>query len=127
MIIGLPIVIISIVIPIALISMIITAASKKNKDDISNVEHSIRNIYLYTILIVLILLLIIGSIYAVRVGLDVLLPKKQYNSNSYYSLDSYDKISKNENIVNLFTSISLVLVSIPLFIKHSKLAKETKK
>ena len=117
--IGIAIAIIAVILPIALIAMIIMAASKKNRDDITGVERSIRNVYIYTLLIIFLIAIISCSIYALRIGLDIIIPEE----TTYYN--SYNMINKNEKIVNLFTSISIIIVSVPLFVKHSKLAKES--
>ena len=117
--IGIAIAIAAIILPIALIAMIMMAASKKNKDDITSVEHSIRNVYIYTLLIIFLIAIIACSIFALRIGLDIIMPEE----STYYN--RYDMVNKNERIVNLFTSISIVIVCVPLFIKHSKLAKNS--
>ncbi len=116
--IGISIAIVAIILPVALISMIIMAASKKNRDDIVGVEHSIRNVYIYSILIILLCVIIFCSIYSLRIVLDLIMPEESV----YYS--QYDLISQNEKTVNLFTAISAILVCVPLFVKHSKLAKK---
>ena len=120
--IAIPIIIISIICPITLIAMIITAASKKNRDEIANTEHAIRNIYIYTILIIMLISIIVFSISGLRIGLDLIIPEKR-TSNNY----NYEQRDKNENIVNLITNISIIAVAVPIFLKHNKLAKDLKK
>ena len=88
--------IVSIIFPITLIAMIITAANKKNRDDISSVEHSIRNIYLYTILIIMLIATISCSIYALRIGLDIILPM-------HILIDYVNKVIKSPNFISLDT------------------------
>ena len=60
------IVLISVILPVAFLVMIILAASKKNREDIARAEHSLRNVYIYTLLIILLFTIIFCSIYAFR-------------------------------------------------------------
>ena len=110
-----------IVCPVTLIAMVLTAAGKKNREDIKNTEYSIRNIYLYTILIISLFAIIICSISAIRIGLDIVLPEKSVNN--YYSSN---QVSRNDRIIDFATSISIIIIAIPIFIKHSKLANNLK-
>ena len=116
------IVLISVILPVAFLVMIILAASKKNREDIARAEHSLRNVYIYTLLIILLFTIIFCSIYAFRLGLDLLFPEEETYRYSYsYASPQYQR---NVDLVNLFTQISMVIVAIPLFTKHSKLAKK---
>lgn len=107
--------------PVTLISMVLTAAGKKNRDDTKNTEYSIRNIYVYTILLISLLAMIICSISALRTGLDIILPEK--STHNYYTSQ---QVSRNDGIISFITSLSIVIVAIPVFIKHSRLASELK-
>lgn len=110
-------------VPIAVVILIISAFIRKNKEDKIKFEDIVRNIYIYIILIITLVAIISGVIAAFRVGLDIALPEKYTTTTSYNSLER----ERNENIVELFTTISIVLTSVPIFIYHNKLAKESRK
>ena len=105
--------------PIAILVLIISAIVKRNKEDKGNFEESIRNVYVYIILIVTLVAIIAGVIATFRIGLDVVLPEKTINQSSYSS----EERERNENIIELFTTISLVVSVTPIFIYHNKYFK----
>ena len=105
--------------PIAVLVAIISASVKKSNGAKSTFEHSIRNIYIYLILIVSIIGIILGSIVTLRLGLDLILPEEPL----YSQTDSSIKREKNADIVEFFTVASLFISLIPVFTHHSKLAK----
>ena len=119
---GLLAVLISCIAPIAILVLIISAVVKRSKEDKGNFEESIRNVYVYIILIVTLVAIISGVIATFRIGLDVLLPEKTIYQSSYSS----EQMNKNENIIELFTTISLVISAIPIFIYHNKIAKKSR-
>lgn len=106
--------------PIAVLVLIISAFMKRNKEEKSNFEETIRGIYVYIILIVSLITIISGVITAFRIGLDIALPEK---SQSAYSSEEQDR---NENIIELATTISLVVTATPIFIYHNNLAKKSR-
>lgn len=106
--------------PIAVLVLIISAFMKRNKEDKGNFEETIRGIYVYIILIVALITIISGVITSFRIGLDIVLPEK---SQSSYRSEEQDK---NENIIELATTISLVVTATPIFIYHNKLAKKSR-
>lgn len=108
--------------PIAILVLIISAIVKRNKEDKGNFEESIRNVYVYIILIVTLVAIIAGVIATFRIGLDVVLPEKTINQSSYSS----EARERNENIIELFTTISLVVSVTPIFIYHNKIAKKSR-
>lgn len=108
--------------PIAILVLIISAIVKRNKEDKGNFEESIRNVYVYIILIVTLVAIIAGVIATFRIGLDVVLPEKTINQSSYSS----EERERNENIIELFTTISLVVSVTPIFIYHNKIAKKSR-
>lgn len=110
------------IIPIGIISLIISAVVKKNKESKTSFEDSIRSIYVYIILIITLIAIITGVIATLRIGLDVLLPEESLYQDSY----SNDQQDKNENIIELFTTLSLVISVTPVFTYHNKLAKKIK-
>lgn len=117
--IGLVIGLIAFIAPIAILILIISAFIKRNnKDDKGNFEETIRGMYIYIILIITLVVIISGIISIFKIGLDIILPEE---TQSQYS---YEKQEKNENIINLTTTLSLVVTSIPIFIYHNKLAKK---
>lgn len=119
--IGLVIGLIAFIAPIAILILITSAFIKRNnKDDKGNFEETIRGMYIYIILIITLVVIISGIISIFKIGLDIILPEE---TQSQYS---YEKQEKNENIINLTTTLSLVVTSIPIFIYHNKLAKKIK-
>lgn len=110
------------VVPVAIVILIIQAISKRNKDDKHGFDETIRNVYIYLILIITLVAIITGVITAFRVGLDVALPEKSIGSTTY----NYPEREKNKNIVELCTTLSIVITSIPIFVYHNKLAKKDK-
>ena len=119
--IGLLIGLIAFIAPIAILILIISAFIKRNnKDDKGNFEETIRGMYIYIILIITLVVIISGIISIFKIGLDIILPEE---TQSQYS---YEKQEKNENIINLTTTLSVVVTSIPIFIYHNKLAKKIK-
>lgn len=110
------------VIPIVIVILIISAIVKRNKEDKNNFGEIVRNIYIYIILIVTLVAIISGVIATFKMGLDIILPEKSVYENSYDN----EELEKNENIIELFTTISLVLSTLPVFIYHNKLARKSK-
>ena len=106
--------------PIVVLVLIISAFMKRNKEDKGNFEESIRGIYVYIILIISLITIISGVITSFRIGLDIALPEK---SQSSYSSEEQDR---NENIIELATTISLVVTATPIFIYHNNLAKKSR-
>ena len=106
--------------PIVVLVLIISAFMKRNKEDKGNFEESIRGIYVYIILIISLITIISGVITTFRIGLDIALPEK---SQSAYSSEEQDR---NENIIELATTISLVVTATPIFIYHNNLAKKSR-
>ena len=111
------------VVPVAIVILIIQAISKRNKDDKHGFDETIRNVYIYLILIITLVAIITGVITAFRVGLDVVLPEK---STTSYTTYNYSERERNNNIVELCTTLSIVITSIPIFVYHNKLAKKDK-
>jgi len=110
------------VIPIGIISLIVSAVVKKNKESKTSFEDSIRSIYVYIILIITLIAIIAGVIATLRIGLDVLLPEESLYKDSYNN----NQQERNGNIIELFTTLSLVISVAPVFIYHNKLAKKIK-
>lgn len=107
--------------PIAVVAMIIGAVARKFKtgEDKPRFEETIRAIYVYIILIIALCAIFGGVISTFNYGLEILLPEK--NTSSTYN---YEQRDYNQNMVDLYTSISVVAVSVPIFIYHSKIAKK---
>ena len=110
------------ILPIIIIVLIVVALSKKNKDNKTEFEESVRNVYIYIILISTLIAIVIGIIVIFRVGLDVALPEKTINERA-----NYYELSKNENIVELLTNLTVVIVSVPIFLYYNGIAKKEKK
>ncbi len=111
------------IIPIAVIVLIVQAIVKRNnKEEKKDFEEIVRGIYIYLILIITLVAIITGVITAFRVGLDVALPEQYITTTSYNSQER----EHNENMIDLLTTISIVITSLPIFIYHNKLAKKDK-
>lgn len=109
-------------IPIAIIVLIVQAIVKRNsKEDKKDFEEIIRGIYIYLILIITLVAIIAGVIITFRVGLDVVLPEKYITSTTYYNSQEREY---NENVIELLTTISIVITSLPIFIYYNRLAKK---
>ena len=111
------------IVPVAIVILIIQAISKRNKDDKHGFDETIRNVYIYLILIITLVAIITGVITAFRVGLDVVLPEK---STTSYTTYNYSERERNNNIVELCTTLSIVITSIPIFFYFYKLEKKDK-
>ena len=110
------------IIPIGIIVLITSAIVKKSKESKVNFDGTIRSIYVYIILIITLITIISGVIATFRIGLDVLLPEESLTRDSY----SDEQREKNGNIIELFTTLSLVISVTPIFIHHNNLAKKIK-
>ena len=108
--------------PIAIVVLIITAIIKRNKEDKNNFGETIRNIYVYIILIMTLIAIIGGVIYTFKIGLDLLLPEKTIYQSTY----SNEQIEMNENIIEFCTTLALVVAVLPVFVYHNKLAKSSR-
>lgn len=75
-------------------------------------------VVVYIILIVTLVVIVSGVIATFKIGLDIILPEKSANSN--------EQMEKNENIINLATTLSFVVTATPIFIYHNRLAKKNK-
>lgn len=108
-----------VVIPVAVVVLIIQAIGKKSKEK-KAFDNMMRNIYIYLILIITLIIIITCSISAFRVGLDILLPEERLYDNLY----DYEQMNYNRNLVNFITTITSVIVTLPVFLHHNKLARE---
>lgn len=108
--------------PIAVVVLIVTAIVKRNKEEKNNFDETVRNIYVYIILIITLITIITGVIATFRMGLDIILPEKSIVENSY----SDEQIERNEMIVEFATTLSLLIVAIPIFVYHNNLAKKAR-
>lgn len=124
LVVGLLIGLIVLILPVALVVLIITAIVKRNKGDKNNFEKTVRNIYIYIILIITVVAIIIGVIATFRTGLDVILPEKSVSQSTSYNTEQKER---NENIIEFCTTLSLVISIIPVFIYHNKLVNKNKK
>lgn len=110
------------IIPIAILVLMISSIVKRNKEDKGNIEETIRSIYVYIILIITLVAIITGVIATFKIGLDLVLPEKSEYQSSYNN----EERERNQNIIELFTTLSLVVSVTPVFIYHNKLAKKSK-
>lgn len=107
------------IVPIAIIVLIVQAIAKRNKTK-KDFDNIMRSVYIYSILIITLIVIITGAISAFSVGLDVLLPEKYTSGNVYNNQER----ELNINMVNLLTNIAAVVTCLPIFIHHNKLAKK---
>lgn len=107
------------IVPIAIIVLIVQAIAKRNKTK-KDFDNIMRSVYIYSILIITLIVIITGAISAFSVGLDVLLPEKDVSGSLYNNQER----ELNINIVNLLTDIAAVVTCLPIFIYHNKLAKK---
>ena len=107
------------ILPIAIIVLIVQAIIKKDKNK-KYFDNVIRNIYIYLILIISLIMIISCAITVFSTGLDVLLPEQSTSSSSYYN----EEWVLNRNMTSMFTVLSAVIVCVPIFVYHSKLAKK---
>ncbi len=110
--------------PIVVISLIVFIIVKKNnkgKNDTS-FKNVIKSIYVYLCLCIFLCMSITSIICAVNTGLNYFLP--EINMDKELSETLYIQNSKNEDCVNMITSIGALAISLPMFIYHIKLSKE---
>ena len=110
--------------PIVVISLIVFIIAKRNnkgKNDTS-FKNVIKSIYVYLCLCIFLCMSITSIICAVNTGLNYFLP--EINMDKELSETLYIQNSKNEDCVNMITSIGALAISLPMFIYHIKLSKE---
>jgi hypothetical protein len=134
--------ILSVILPIAISILIIVAIVKavqanKQEDAFEKFENGIRSFYVYLILICFLFCTIGSTVYLFNSGMNLLLPKKESRYSSYYdeydssytiksestlgpaqpsSLVSRSTTEKNMSIVDLFTAMAFLGVSLTIFI-----------
>lgn len=115
------------IVPLLVIAAIVAAIVKRSKDpeEKNGFEKNIRTIYVYLVAIIFLFALVYSVIDMFNNTLDFLFPEKEI---TYYAntptIDMQQNNARNSNLVNLWTSIATFVISAPLFIYHSKLAKE---
>ena len=110
--------------PLIVVSLIIFIIVKKNnkgKNDTS-FKNVIKSIYVYLCLCIFLCMSITSIICVVNTGLNYFLP--EINIDKELSEKLYIQNSKNEDCVNMITSIGALAISLPMFIYHIKLSKE---
>lgn len=110
--------------PLIVVSLIIFIIVKKNnkgKNDTS-FKNLIKSIYVYLCLCIFLCMSITSIICVVNTGLNYFLP--EINIDKELSETLYIQNSKNEDCVNMITSIGALAISLPMFIYHIKLSKE---
>lgn len=110
--------------PLIVVSLVIFIIVKKNnkgKNDTS-FKNVIKSIYVYLCLCIFLCMSITSIICVVNTGLNYFLP--EINIDKELSETLYIQNSKNEDCVNMITSIGALAISLPMFIYHIKLSKE---
>lgn len=112
-------------IPVVAVVMVITAVIKRNSsgNEQSDFEKITRAIYVYLILICLLCAMIGGTIFLFNSAMNYFLPEKEYSDHYLYN---NEERNKNEALVGILTSSALLISTVPLFIYHSKIAKNEK-
>jgi hypothetical protein len=108
---------------VAVIAMMAALARKEGE----NFEKRIRAIYYYIVAFSTLIMTIIGIIGAVVKLTDIIIPER-YNYENYTE-DTLEDVNYNNRIRNIKQGIEylgVVVVSLPVFIYHSKKARELK-
>lgn len=138
------------IIPIIVITMIIVAIVKKNKDGekAESFEKVVRMIYVYVLLIAFLFMTVGSVIYAFNSAVNYYIPESkitQINNATDvvkpdiaiypgYSTKEIEKLQKESNlkseknlsITDFATAIAMLLISVPMFLYHGKLARKLK-
>lgn len=124
---GVGIGLLCLVLPIIIVVMIIMAI-KKNKENKEgkegeSFENIIRTIYIYILIISFLCATIAGFLMFADAAIDYFIPVENeiYDSSLDNMLEKNN--DRNATIVNIYTYASVVVVSLPLFVYHSKLVK----
>ena len=131
-------VLLTILIPTAIVALIVTAAINKEKgNDVSKFFIGVKAVYTYIIVIATLFMIISGTIVAVSSLLDYFLPESELESLEYDCTDYYSskycnattkelriRNEKNTGITEFAASLALVVIATPLFVTHSKEAKK---
>lgn len=108
---------------VAVIAMMAALARKEGE----NFEKRIRAIYYYIVAFSTLIMTIVGIIGAVVKLTDIIIPER-YNYENYTE-DTLEDVNYNNRIRNIKQGIEylgVVVVSLPVFIYHSKKARELK-
>lgn len=111
--------------PIVVISLIVFIIAKRNNakgEKHTSFDVVIKSIYVYLCLCIFLCMSITSIICAVNTGLNYFLP--EVNIDEETSDVVYVQNDKNEDCVNMITSIGALAISLPMFIYHIKLSKE---
>ena len=136
------------IVPIVIISIIVVAIVRKNKDgDISeNFEKIIRTIYVYLLLIAFLFMIVGSVIFAVNSAVNYYIPESKITAIAndttvkdiaiYPDVQSKEiaklqkerelKSEKNQSIIDLASALAMFAIALPMFVYHSKLAKKLK-
>ncbi len=111
----------SLAIPIIIVVAIVNAI-RKNKDDKKeeSFQSIVRTIYLYIMLVIFLCMMIGSSLGVVDSLLDIFLPKEDFGKN----ISSLNE--KNQLITNAFSYLAALIISVPMFIYHSRKIKSNK-
>ena len=137
-----------ILIPVIIVTMIIVAIVKKNKDGEKqeSFEKIVRMIYVYILLIGFLFMTVGSVIYAFNSAINYYMPESKISAinNAQTSPDIYPlpgeqskeitrlqnektlENEKNQSIIDFSTAVAMLLVAAPMFLYHSKLASKLK-
>ncbi len=137
--------IMSLLIPIVIITIIVVAIVRKNKEGekTESFEKIVRMIYVYILLICFLFMTVGSVIYAFNSAINYFIPESTVtnkysvqpdlakDTNYNEELRALEKENnlrneKNQSLTDLVTAIAMAVVAVPMFIYHSKLARELK-
>ncbi len=107
-----------IILPIALVVFLIMAIVKSVKKDNSeeSFQDVIRTMYVYTVMIIFLVMFFASTISLFNSCMTLLLPDTTQNGLSV--------TSTNRTIADVTTNITMLCISIPLFAYYSRIAKK---
>jgi len=127
MVIGIFFFIIALIIPIIIIALIVGAFMKNSKNDDpkkseADFAKTIRGIYTYLILICLLFTIIGATVWLFSSAVNHFIPLE----DTSYSWHNSPARERNTAIVSMSTATSMLIVSVPLFLYHNKIARDEK-
>ena len=126
----------------AVIGLIIRAGRSEDKETVLEFKNKIRSLYIYTVLSVLLFTLIGGTIWLINSTTNMMIPDvtrtretREERLDSEFddwgmrtSSSSWERNERtrrrNRDIKGIYVSSSIIIVTLPIMLYHSKLAKK---